>query len=201
VKSPGLVARTSNAVAEVGRRRLVSNKLGIRAPKRAAGSSERGPSSERGSAGETVGRHIERSVSSRIGLTAKDGRAPEEDPGWREIVIQRFSHRQKRCEGRGTGAVMATGSYEGPLPIEGIPDHHEAQTFTSRCQRWSRRSPHSPTRTNPSKRRTYGEAGSAREGERGERVNGARDRGVRGSVAISAVGRKRPRSCLQAVRQ
>jgi hypothetical protein len=35
VKSPGLVARTSNAVAEVGRRRLVSNKLGIRAPKRA----------------------------------------------------------------------------------------------------------------------------------------------------------------------
>jgi hypothetical protein len=44
--SPGLVARTSiSAVAEVGWRRLALNKLGIRAPKRAAGSSERGPSS------------------------------------------------------------------------------------------------------------------------------------------------------------
>jgi hypothetical protein len=66
---------------------------------------------------------------------------------------------------------MATGSYEGPLPMEGIPDHHEAQAFTSRRQRWSRRSPHSPTRTNPLKRRTYGKACSAREGERGVRVN------------------------------
>jgi len=34
-KSPGLVARTSVVVAEVGRRRLASNKLGKRAPKRA----------------------------------------------------------------------------------------------------------------------------------------------------------------------
>jgi len=33
-------------VAEVGRRRLVSNRLGKRAPKRAVASSERGPSSE-----------------------------------------------------------------------------------------------------------------------------------------------------------
>jgi hypothetical protein len=46
-----------------------------------SGSSERGPSSERGSAGETVGRHIERKVSSRAGLTANDGRVPAEDPG------------------------------------------------------------------------------------------------------------------------
>jgi len=50
-----LPARRS-AVAEVSRRQLVSNKLGKRAPKRAAGSSERGPSLERGSAGETVGK-------------------------------------------------------------------------------------------------------------------------------------------------
>jgi hypothetical protein len=38
-KSSGLVARTSIVVAEVGRRRLASNKLGKRAPKRAAGQS------------------------------------------------------------------------------------------------------------------------------------------------------------------
>jgi hypothetical protein len=35
IKSPGWVARTSCSVAEVGRRRRTSNKLGIRAPKRA----------------------------------------------------------------------------------------------------------------------------------------------------------------------
>jgi len=49
-----------NAVAEVGRRRLTSNKLGKRAPKRAAGSSERGSSAERESAGGTVGERFER---------------------------------------------------------------------------------------------------------------------------------------------
>jgi hypothetical protein len=41
-----LPARRYVVVAEVGRRRLVSKKLGKRAPKRAAGSSERGPNSE-----------------------------------------------------------------------------------------------------------------------------------------------------------
>jgi hypothetical protein len=61
LKEPGFgCPHVVNAVAEVGRRRLASNKLGKRAPKRAAGSSERGPSSEQGSAGETVGSHIER---------------------------------------------------------------------------------------------------------------------------------------------
>jgi hypothetical protein len=60
------------------------------------------------------------------------GRGSAEDPGWREIAIQRLSHRQKRWGGRGTGAVMATGSYEGPLPMEGIPDHQDASAFTSR---------------------------------------------------------------------
>jgi hypothetical protein len=52
-------------------------------------------------------------------------------------VIQRLSHRQKRCGSRGAGAVKATGSYEGFLLMEGIPDHHEASTFTSRRPRWS----------------------------------------------------------------
>jgi hypothetical protein len=42
------------AVAEVVRRRLVSNKLGIRAAKTAAGSSERGPSSKGTAVGETI---------------------------------------------------------------------------------------------------------------------------------------------------
>jgi hypothetical protein len=131
-----------------------------------SGSSERGPSSGRTLAGDTVGRRVERNDESRVGLTAKGGRGPAQGSGWREIVIQRLSHRQKRCGGRGTGAVTATGSYEESLPMEGIPDHHEASAFTRRRRRWSWRSPHPPTRTNPFKRRTYGQlAAPAKAGE------------------------------------
>jgi hypothetical protein len=165
-----LPARRS-AVAEVDRRRLASNKLGKRAPKRAAGSSERGPSSSLNPAGETVGARVERNEESRVGLTGKDGRGPARDPGCREIGIQRSSHRQKRWGGRGAGAVMATGSYEGSLSMEGIPDHHEASLFTGRRPRWSRRpvafsDPYvndSPSKKGASERRRC----SARESERG----------------------------------
>jgi hypothetical protein len=75
-----LPARRS-AVAEVDRRRLVSNKLGKRAPKRAAGSSEQGPSSSLRVAGETVGRRIERNEQSRVGLTGKTGEDRHETQG------------------------------------------------------------------------------------------------------------------------
>jgi hypothetical protein len=60
------------------------------------------------------------------------GRGSAQGSGWREIVIQRFTRRQKRCVGRGTGVVMATGSYEESLSMEGIPDHHEASSVTGR---------------------------------------------------------------------
>jgi hypothetical protein len=50
------------AVAEVVRRRLVSNKLGIRAAKTAAGSSERGPSSKGTAVDETIDGSGERKV-------------------------------------------------------------------------------------------------------------------------------------------
>jgi hypothetical protein len=66
--SPGLVARTSIVVAEVGRRRLAPNKLGKRAPKRAAGSSERGSSSLLLPLGETRGAGPGRNDESRVGL-------------------------------------------------------------------------------------------------------------------------------------
>lgn len=57
------------AVAEVVRRRLVSNKLGTRAAKTAAGSSERGPSSKRTAVGETIDGFGERKV--RRGIPAQ----------------------------------------------------------------------------------------------------------------------------------
>jgi hypothetical protein len=75
-------------------------------------------------------------TSSGFGTTELDR---GEGPGWRENVIQRFAHRAKSgCVDRGTGAVTATGSYEGSLSMEGTSgrqrpsDFHEsAATMTS----------------------------------------------------------------------
>ena len=193
-----------SAVAEVDRRRLVSNKLGKRAPKRAAGSSERGPSSSLLPAGDTVGRRGERNEESRVGLTGKDGRGPARDPGCREIGIQRSSHRQKRWGGRGAGAVMATGSYEGSLSMEGIPDHHEASLFTGRRPRWSRRpiafsDPY--VNDSPSKEGSERTAKMQRPRKRARRrVNEGSRQGCQRLDRNAAVGRKRPRSCPKAVR-
>jgi hypothetical protein len=107
--------------------------------KRRSGSSERGPSSGRGSAGDTVGRRIERTdrrESASPVKTGEDRRRPRVSRDRHPAVLSS----RKRCGGRGTGAVRATGSYEGPLPMEGIPDHHEATVFTSRRSGWSWRS-------------------------------------------------------------
>jgi hypothetical protein len=127
------------------------------------------------------------------GSAAHHGREPAQDPGWREIVIQRLPRRQKRCGGRGTGAVRATGSYEGYLPIEGISDHHEASPFTGRRQRWSRRSP-APSDPFETFQKKDGRPGcSAREGERGARVNQGSRQGCQRLDRIVTAGRRRPR--------
>ena len=74
------------------------------------------------------------------------------DPGWRESVIQRSQHRQKRCGGRGAGAVMATGSYEGYLSTEDTLDQPQAAAFTSRRRSWSGGSFLIPTRISDQKK-------------------------------------------------
>jgi len=72
-------------------------------------------------------------TKSRVGLTGnKRERIGDLDPRWRETVIERFIHHQKWCVGRGTGVVMTTGSYEGYLSMEGIPDQHVVSSFTRR---------------------------------------------------------------------
>ena len=86
-------------------------------PKGRSGSSERGPSSERRSAGQTVGRRVERKERRASDFPANVGEGSAQGPGWCESAIQRSRHRQKRCSGRGTGAVKATGSCEGS-PVE-----------------------------------------------------------------------------------
>jgi len=69
---------------------------------------------------------------------------------------------------------MATGSYEGSLPMEGTSDHHEPSTFTSRRSRWSWRLPHTskarapPKETGePTRRRRPSSGGWKRERRQG----------------------------------
>lgn len=77
--------------------------------------------------GERVGEK-----TARVGLHRPNGARSAQVSGWRESVIQRSQYRQKRCGGRGTGAVMATGSYEESLTTEGIPGHLQLSAVTRR---------------------------------------------------------------------
>jgi hypothetical protein len=158
-----------------------------------SGSSERGPSSEWRSAGETVGRRIERKDESRVGLTAQDGRGPAQDPGWRESVIQRSRHRQKRWRGRGTGAVTATGSYEGSPADRRHLGSSRSVSVTRSVHGWSSalRSILRPVYQGQ-KPRTRPDC-SPRESGGGARVNLGARQGCQRLDRISAVGRKRPR--------
>jgi hypothetical protein len=153
--------------------------------KERTGSSERGPRSARRSAGETVGRHAERKERRESASPVEDGRGPAQGSGWREIVIQRSQHRQKRGGGRGPGVVMATGSYEESLSMEGIPDHHGA--IRSRGALTSGLGGHRilATRANLPKGDTRRQR-SSRETTRGARGRDGRDRGVRGSIASAS---------------
>jgi len=75
----------------------------------------------RASAGETVGERIERRDIDRSGTPDKNGSESAETQG---DVRASFSGLRGWVErprgGRGTGAVKATGSYEGSPPREGI---------------------------------------------------------------------------------
>jgi len=53
------------------------------------------------------------------------------------------------CVGRGTGAVTATGSYEGSLSMEGIPDHTRYRLSRDGADGGLGGSPHPPIRSNP----------------------------------------------------
>jgi len=93
---------------------------------------------------------------------------------------------------------MATGSYEGSLAMEGIPDRFEGVPFTRGARERSRRSFGLPTRVNPCtlQGRAAKRQLSRRRERRKTRTKG-RDRGVRGSVAHGSVGRQRPRRCTK----
>jgi hypothetical protein len=66
-----------------------------------------------------------------------NGRGSAQGSGWRESVIQRSRHRQKRCNGRGTGAVTATGSYEGSPIDRRHPGSSRSVPVTRSIHGWS----------------------------------------------------------------
>ena len=111
-----------NAVAEVGKRSLGPKYARqTRSRKGRSGSSERGPSSEWASASETVGECIERKDVEGSGAPDKNGSESIETHGDVRASSSGLRGRVERPHGgRGTGVVMATGSYEGSLPREGI---------------------------------------------------------------------------------
>jgi hypothetical protein len=133
--------------------------------KERSGPSERGPNSERGSAGEPSAATSSKRTA-RVELTAKPGEDRRKAQGDERSSSSGSHIAKKRCVSRGTRVVRATGSYEESLSMEGIPDHHEASAFTRRRQRWSRQSPHPPTRTNqPRGGRTVKHAAPTKVGE------------------------------------
>jgi hypothetical protein len=121
------------------------------------------------------------------------GEGPAQDPGWCESAIQRSLHRQKRCSGRGTGAVRATGSYEGS-PADGrhsgssrgVSGHAGRSRVVSALSSDLR-----PVLLRQKPRTRPG--CSPREGEGGVGSTRARQ-GCQRLDRIHAVGRQRPRS-------
>jgi len=99
----------------------------------------------------------------------------------------------RRCGGRGTGAVMATGSYEGSLSVEGSSGCHEPLPVTGWWSRRPWRLPPTGKAITLARAKAEGDAKALR--HPAERGRG--DRGVRGSIGkAGAVGRQRPRSEL-----
>jgi hypothetical protein len=68
-------------------------------PKGRSGSSERGPSTERRSAGQTVGGRAGRKDHRASESPAQVGRGSAQGPGWRESAIQRSLHRSRAVQG------------------------------------------------------------------------------------------------------
>jgi len=192
----GLTAyvRTSYSLQKSASSIPASNKLSRSAPKRVA------VRVNGGLVGET---HWRESVSEPrrrkdgwcVGLRRSLSREKGEGPAKTQDDVRASSSgrliRQKRAQwgGRGTGAVKATGSWEESLSVEGTSGCHEPSPFT---RRWSRR----PWRLPHAGRQKARESTMLVERYGAPRFcgEGRGDRGVRGSIAVGAVGRRLPRS-------
>jgi hypothetical protein len=95
----------------------------------------------RSNVGERFARKDGRESPSCRTVTAEDG----EGPGWRESAIQSVVRSPKAVVRSRDRGVMATGSYEGSSPMEGVPGQREASTVTSRRGSWPWQLLHPPT--------------------------------------------------------
>jgi hypothetical protein len=118
-------------------------------------------------------------------IVSRPHRADRERTGRRPRVSRdrhpAASTSRKRGGGRGTGAVMATGSYEGSLSTEGIPDPRKRRLSRAGVAMRSWPCPRPPTRPNLRQGERAAKLQHPRRWVR-RRTNGHRDRGVRGSV-------------------
>jgi len=113
------------------------------------------------------------------------------DPERHESVVQRSPHESRDwCGGRGTGAVKATGSYEGSLSAEGTSGRHEPSPFTSGWSRRPRRLPHASTGDGRGSKGPRSKVSRRRFPDSGGRGRG--DRSVRGTIADSYRGKNTP---------
>jgi len=93
-------------------------------------------------------------MSTRRSLAAQDGRRSAEAQGGVRTSstgrsFARKAERRSRDRGNRVKAVLATGSYEGSLTMEGIPGSHEPSFFTVRWSRRSWRLPPHPVHAQP----------------------------------------------------
>jgi hypothetical protein len=153
--------------------------------KERSGSSERGPSSERRSAGDTVDRRVERNDESRVGLDrssrSKTGARPrvtrDRHPAASSSPKAVWRSWDRGCKGhRILRRVPADGRHLGSP--RGVVLHGAASTVVSAVSALS--DPFEPFQKKDGR-----PGSSAREGERGVRVNRDRDRDARGSIASS----------------
>jgi len=193
------------AVAEVVRRRLVSNKLGIRAAKTAAGSSERGPSSKWTVVGETCGRV--RRAKGTSGIPAK--LQCEKERSGRRPRVTRECHSAVRPSPKAVSGSRDRGcnghrilwrvpnDRRHPSPKRGVGFHEKAQSVGLAISASS--DPLQPVKTRASgQEKETGNVGEARRSA--EDVTERSRQGCQRLGRMRAVGRKRPRSCLQPAR-
>jgi len=124
---------------------LTSNKLARSAPKRVAvrvNGGLAGVASDTQVSGTTSANRSWRSAFIQVN---GEGPAKTQDDV-RASSSGRRMNAERRYDGRGTGAIRATGSYEGSLSVEGISGCHEPSPFTRRWSRRPRRLPHAGKR-------------------------------------------------------
>jgi hypothetical protein len=142
----GLVARTSLVQLQKSTSSiLASNKLARSAPKRVA------VRVNGGLVGVASGTQVSGTTSAnrswRSAFIQVNGEGPAKaQDDVRASSSGRRMNVERRYGGRGTGAIRATGSYEGSLSVEGISGCHEPSPFTRRWSRRPRRLPHAEKR-------------------------------------------------------